>query len=449
MKVSDLAADLEIPPSAVLEQCQRFGIDASWAGAELSGSDVVVLRAELAASDPIDLTSADAPAQEPADADLATSADATASDRSASDAAASDATSGVATTIDVASGGGEPEIPAAPADAPAEAPVPTMADESTDPGPGAAQAIPPTAVGSMPELIEEITPPAEAPAPGPSGLGPGPRGGSPGQHGLGIDPDASRRVAPRDAPAKRQLARSSRNSVIALVVGAACFGASNFTEVPAVVGLLWVLAAVSFVVAVVDGFRGRRKAQVHPERHHGVWLGTISLVLAMAAVVAMTGAVLAVTGDDAAAEAPAGLGDLKSVQVGRWGYQRLQRYADDGWKQPAREEGSCWGADDEERDEQRVELVQMSDATACNTAHTLEVMRVFAVNRDADARYPGTAELLVIGNRECKAIADRLEEKGVDAEVKVEYPTEVGWGDGDHDVACVAVTPTRSKPLGS
>ena len=112
-------------------------------------------------------------------------------------------------------------------------------------------------------------------------------------------------------------------------------------------GLLWLVAAISFVVAVVDGFRGRRRAQVHPERFRGVWLGTLSLVLAIAALVGITASVLAVVGDDPAADAPASLGDLKSVQVARWGYQRVQRYSDNGWKQPAREAGSCWAVDDD------------------------------------------------------------------------------------------------------
>jgi hypothetical protein len=426
MKVSDLAADLEVPPSAILEQCQRFGIDASWAGAELSGSDVVVLRAELAASDPIDLTSADAPAEvdEPA----------------------------VATSDGAKGPGPEPEATIV-ADSPGlnAEPGAVSSAEAPDPAPST-NAMPPTAVGSMPDLIEEITPevgpPSPGPSPSPSAAGPGPLGGSPGQHGVGVDPNATRRVAPREAPAKRKLVNESRNAVIAIVIGIACFVASNFTELPAVVALLWFLAALSFLVAVVDGLRGRRRAQVHPERYHGVWLGAISLVLAIGLLVGMTGAVLAVISDDPAADAPAGLGDLQSVQVGRWGYQRVQRLSDDGWNQPARKAGSCWVVDDKPRDEQRVELAELSDSTPCDLKHEMQVMKVFAVNRDADARYPGTAELLVLGQERCKAIADRLTKKDVDFEMKVEYPTEVGWGRADHDIACVAVTPARKGALG-
>ena len=51
MKVSEFADDLELPASVVLEQCARLGLAASWAGAELSTTDMVVLRAELASDD--------------------------------------------------------------------------------------------------------------------------------------------------------------------------------------------------------------------------------------------------------------------------------------------------------------------------------------------------------------------------------------------------------------
>ena len=56
MNVAELAEELGLPPSAVLEQCKRAGIDATWAGADLSGSDVVILRSELASADaPLDI----------------------------------------------------------------------------------------------------------------------------------------------------------------------------------------------------------------------------------------------------------------------------------------------------------------------------------------------------------------------------------------------------------
>lgn len=80
MKVNELAEELDQPASAVLEQCQRFGIDATWAGADLDRADVVVLRAELAAEEPAveDPTADDAailPVGEDADPDAKKTSD--------------------------------------------------------------------------------------------------------------------------------------------------------------------------------------------------------------------------------------------------------------------------------------------------------------------------------------------------------------------------------------
>ena len=406
MKVSDLAADLEVPASTILDQCQRFGIDATWAGAELSGADVVVLRAELATEDPIDLTGTDDPA---ADSTPVAEVASTASAASAAGVEASAAQGGEATP--------------------------------------SAAAVPPTAVGSMPELLDEITP---DPEPEPEPASPNVRAGGfamAGAEGMGTEPGATRPPRPKDAPVERRLERSVRRSIVALVAAVAFFVASNYTDLAAVVAVLWLFTAVALLVAFVDGFRGRRRVQTHPERLHGVVLGTLSVVLAIGGLVGLTTAVLTVTGDDPAADAPASIGDLQSVQVARWGFQRAERLKENGWNQPAREIGSCWTVNaSSERDEQRVEL-DLPRRVSCETEHTMQVMDVFAVNRDADAAYPGTAKLLVLAQDECESISQRLTKKGIDFTMKAEYPTEVGWGEGDHDVACVVVTPVRADPL--
>jgi hypothetical protein len=297
----------------------------------------------------------------------------------------------------------------------------------------------------MPELLDEITPEPE-----PEPAAPNVRAGGfamAGAEGMATDPGAPRPPRPKDAPVERRLERSVRRSIVALVAAVAFFVASNYTELAAVVAVLWLFTAVALLVAFVDGFRGRRRVQTHPERLHGVVLGTLSVVLAIGGLVGLTTAVLTATGDDPAADAPASMGDLQSVQVARWGYQRATRLKENGWNQPAREIGSCWTVNaSSERDEQRVELA-LPRRVPCETEHTMQVMDVFAVNRDADAAYPGTAKLLVIAQDECEPISERLAKKGVDFTMKAEYPTEVGWGDGDHDVACVVVTPTRSDPL--
>jgi hypothetical protein len=415
MKVADLAAELDVPASTILDQCQRFGIDATWAGAELSGSDVVVLRAELATADPIDLTPADG---EAAEGDAADAADAV---------GAAGATVGAAAAGPGAASAGAADAPAA---------------------------VPPTAVGSMPELIDEVTPdadPADATA-APAPDDPAPPGRSPGfalPGAPGVSPTAAQPVAPHRPPVKPRIERGARNAVAALVVAVVAFVASNFTEIAAVVALLWLVTALSLCIAVVDGIRGRRRVQTHPERLKGLWMATISVILAIAALIGLTASVVAAVGDDPASDAPLSIGDLQSVQVARWGYERVHRYADNGWKQPAREQGSCWEADPgHERDEQRVEYADSPNITKCNRPHNLEVAKVFPYNTDADAPYPASTDAFVKAAADhCSSISDPLIDKGVKVQLRVEYPTEVGWSDGDHDVACVLITPVRNKPL--
>lgn len=404
MKVADLAAELEVPTSTILDQCQRFGIDAAWAGAELEGADVIVLRAELAAAEPIDLR-----------------------DEPAAPAAAP----GPAAQPDAAD---EPAAASPPATPPADA-APTPAD--------APAALPPTAVGSMPELIDDVTP---EPEPAPSSRAPGfAMAGD-----QGVAQTATQRAQPKTAPTTRRLDRYVRTSILSLVVAIAAFAGSNFVDLAAVVALLWLIAAVCLCVAVVDGIRGRRHVQTHPERFSGLWPATLVIVFAVAGIIGLTVSVAGVVGDEPAVDAPMGVGKLDSVQTARWGYHRLKRFEDNGWKQPAREEGSCWEVDkDEQRDVDRVEEPTNSDQTRCDRKHTLEVAKVFAFNRDADAPYPTTDQFTKAKEAECDPIADRLTAKGVQAVFVMEVPSERGWSKGDHDVACVLITPERTSPLAS
>lgn len=83
---------------------------------------------------------------------------------------------------------------------------------------------------------------------------------------------------------------------------------------------------------------------------------------------------------------------------------------------------------------------------SCDSPHGYEVLGVFAVNRDADAPYPGKAELTAIAVARCEPKVSRIDNRPADFKVVVEYPTESGWVDGDHDVACVAVA-ERTAPL--
>lgn len=409
MRVSELADELDVPASAVLDQCQRFGIDAAWAGAELSGADVVVLRSELASAAPIDLTPTD-PVDPPPAAPAA------------------------------------PEVPAAPAapEVPAVEPAATAPAPRAEAPPLAGNGLPPTAVGSMPDLIDEVTPEVE-----PDDAGATPRSAGFGFAGPGDVGDQVRTVRHREPPEKRRFERSARTAVVAFIVGVVAYAASNFTTLPAVVVVLWLIAATAFVVCVLDAFRGRRHAQMHPDRTRGVWLATTALVLGIAGIVGLTASVMTVMSDDPQ-DAPLGLGDLESVQVARWGYLRTGRIMDNGWRQPARPAGSCWSSDDNRlpRSEGRVELSEVNRQVSCSDQHEAEVAMVFALNRDADSPYPGAEGVLLAAQRSCGPMVEQIVEKtDVTVELAVEYPTEIGWSDGDHDIACVLVTSGKRGAL--
>ncbi|MEZ5177035.1 MAG: septum formation family protein [Acidimicrobiales bacterium] len=140
-----------------------------------------------------------------------------------------------------------------------------------------------------------------------------------------------------------------------------------------------------------------------------------------------------------------GIGDLNSVDHVRWGYRRLTNVANTGWERPAKDEGTCWETEARKkpRREERVELggAQVS----CDSVHGFEVLGVFSVNHDTDAPYPGKAELTRIAVARCQPKVDRVR-SSAPFTVGVEYPSETGWVDGDHDVACVAIV-ERDAPL--
>ena len=431
MKVSDLAAELEVPSSTVLDQCQRFGISATWAGAELTGADVVVLRSELAGGEPIDLTPAD-----PSPAALPASEPATES------APVADGDADPVT---------EPEVEPVPAIEPGPAiepePAATAPSPRAQPAP-AGGALPPTAVGSLPHLIDEVTPEVEEepPSRAPGFLLAG------GGDGDSVDREATRRIPPREPPATRRLDRAARNSLLALLIAAIAFAASNFVDLAAAIAVVWLICAAALVGAIVNGIRGRRHVQVHPERVTGLWLSMISLVLAIGGVIGLALSVGAVVGDSPADDAPMGIGELSSVQEARWGYQRVTRIANSGWRSPARDEGSCWdtGRRELRKDvDQRVEIEFATDNVNCDANHTMEAAIVFAVNRNADEPYPGMSGIVEAAQKVCGPTVAKHEADGVTVELKAEYPTEQGWGDGDRDVVCMLVTPTRDGALGS
>lgn len=398
MKVSELAEELGVPASAVLEQCKRVGISASWAGAELSGGDIVVLRAELAAADaPLDLTPADGPAEQP-----------------------------------------PPPEPAEGSEVTAEVAAP--ADPAAPPDPAA---LPPTAVASMPHAArapEGADPMANGPAAGPVGASPA----APDARQL----DRERQHAERRRVQQR-LDKAVRGGLVALVVALVAMAVGETVANPWVIWSMWALAAFASLVALWNGNAGRRHVTIHPERYKGLGLSVLIMVLSIAGLVAVGASVAAAVRDDPAVDAP--LGDRDSVASARWGYQRLSRIAGEGWKRPAKDAGTCWIVDDDvERDVERIEAG--TDNVSCRTGHTVEVVRVYAINRDADAPYPGRDALQADAERRCgKLVTDLLDPEGdgspIEGVLFAEVPTEDGWADADRDIACAVITAERKGAL--
>lgn len=209
---------------------------------------------------------------------------------------------------------------------------------------------------------------------------------------------------------------------------------------------LWLLTLVALVVALWDGNQGRRSVSTHPERRRGLWLSVSVMVLAAAGLVGLGLVVATVVGDDPPDEAPLGIGGLAPVDEARWGYQRLARIADNGWRRPAKDAGTCWTVDrDVTRPEGRVEVGTRS--ITCDGDHTVEIVRVFAYDRDADAPFPGEERLTVEAMARCRAIVEGLPAEAPAVQLQIEHPTADGWSRGDHDVACALVGPERSGSL--
>jgi hypothetical protein len=422
MKVSELAEELGVPASAVIEQCQRFSIDASWAGAELKGSDVAVLRAELAGIDDV--------AAPPAEGTDAPPSDAPAPDPGA------------------AAPAGPSDPPAAPADD-ITAPRPAVpAGEALTGGGRGRSPLPPTAVGSMPDLIDEVTPEPVVEPPSPGGPGPGPTL-QPAGPSTYFDEQGNRRVGARPAPATRTLERSAVNAVGWGVLGIALVAASNAIANPWAVAVLWLGGAFAFAVAVFDGNRARRSITTHPDRRRGLPFAVIGAVLGVAGLVAVSSLVYLAVRDEPADSAPLGAGDLAAVDSARWGYLRITRIIDEGWSTPAKAEGSCWEDDDdlEVRDDERVEVGNR--IRPCGSRHTVEIARVFPMSREADAPYPSAAAVIAEVEERCAGLWEDAREAaaGADVQLRPEVPTEEGWRRGDRDVACALVTAPREGAL--
>ena len=446
MRIVDLAKELDVPPSEVLQACQRLSIDGSWAGAELSASDVVVLRAALASGDgALDLT-------EPAAADEV-------------EAPVVDAADGGETATDAATDVDADVAPVAEPEQPANPPADPISVDAAEPGPvgGAAEvaasdgALPPTAAGSRPDLIEQITPePVPEPVPagsGPVGVGPGigPRmGGVPGA------PRSPATVTPRRA---RHFDRGVRASVVALVLAVAAVVATNPLRNPAQVAAGWVAAMVLVVACLVSASRGWYRASTHPDRVGGLWLSVTVLVVGVVAAVGLGLGLWTVVRSAPADSAPLTIGKHQGVQRMRWGYKSLMLVSDTSWERPAKDAGTCWedrqNSSDvvKRRRSMRVEVGQ--SLIPCKGEHIAEVLEVWSVNRDADDPFPGASQITAQAMPRCQKALDAVKVKAakkgvsVDAQLVIERPTAAGWRAGDRDLTCEAVTGNRSGKLGA
>lgn len=362
--VSELATELNIPPSVLLEECHRAGIEASWAGAHLPPVAVALLRDRLGAA-------------------------------------------------------AEPPL-RRPAPPPRSTPTPKL---------------PPTAVGSLPDAAGGASPAAEPQGPGPL------------HRNHEVAGDATEVNERTLAEPSRRFDPTARTGIVAAGLGLLLAVVAPWSpHVLATVGA-WLLIGIAGLVALISGNRSRYKISTHPEKLRGMIPAILALVVGLALLVGLGTGIWVVTRDAPASAAPDVVGARADVAELRWNVHRLARIKDGGWHRPAKDAGTCWALpkeDEEPRDDRRVETSARD--RSCKGSHDVEVLAVFAVDRDADSAYPGADDLIAIGLERCAPVVDALAERPRDLRIEIEYPTEDGWADADHDVACVAVV-TRSGSL--
>lgn len=360
--VSELAAELNIPPSVLLEECHRAGVEASWAGARLSPVAASMLRDRLGA-----------------------------------------------------------------------AAEPPLRREPRPPRSAASPKLPPTAVGSLPEAA----------------------GGVPDLHGPGPLPrnDQVQREATEVSERmlvepSRRFDATARRAIVAAGIGLVLVVAAPSSPHVLVTVAGWLLIGVTAAVALVGGNRARYKISTHPEKLRGMAPAVVAMVVGLVLLVGLGVGSWTVVRSAPASAAPDLVGDRADVAELRWTYHRVARIKDDGWHRPVKDAGTCWvlprNDDEEPRDERRVETSYRD--RSCKGDHDVEVLAVFAVDRDADSPYPGVADLQELGRKRCAPIVDGLAEVPRGTRIEIEYPTEDGWAHADHDVACVAVV-TRKGSL--
>lgn len=361
--VRQLAEELNVPASILMEECQRLGVEASWAGAVIQPVAASVLRDRF---------------------------------------------------------GSAPNVP----------PL------RRGPGPDRGQnrvPLPPTAVGSLPEVAAVAVPDAHE-------HGPLSHHGRTNTGDVSVNNDTL-------AAAPRRWDGTGHTAVIAAVLGVVCFAVAPSMPHVLLKIAAWLLILVAGLIAFFSGNRSRYKISTHPEKLKGMPQAVGSMVVGALLVIGLLGAVWVVVRSAPASAAPGLIADRADVSELRWTFHRVERIKENGWRRPARDAGICLSKPDEARvteDAKRVEATYRE--RSCNGEHDAEVLAVFAVNRTADSPYPGADVLKKTGRERCQPVIDALKDAPSAMRIDIEYPTEEGWEQFDHDVPCVAVL-TRSKPL--
>lgn len=360
--VSELAAELNIPPSVLLEECHRSGVEASWAGARLSPVAASMLRDRL----------------------------------------------GV---------GAEPPL----------------RREPRPPRSTASPKLPPTAVGSLPEAAGGVQDPH----------GPGPLPRNDQVQGEATEVSERTLVEPT-----RRFDVTARRAIVAAGIGLVLVVATPSSPHVLVTIAGWLLLGVAAGVAFISGNRSRYKISTHPEKFRGMVPAIVAMVVGLGLLIGLGVGIWTVLRSAPASAAPDLVGSRADVAELRWTYHRVARIKDAGWHRPVKDAGTCWvlpeDDDEEPRDELRVETSYRD--RSCEGAHDVEVLAVFAVDRNADSPYPGIDDLKAFGLGRCSPVVDALAELPRSTRIEIEYPTEDGWKRADHDVACVAVV-TRNGSL--
>lgn len=359
--VSELADELGLPTSEVLEECHRIGVEAAWAGATIEPAAAGLLRQRLGRP-----------------------------------------------------GQGQPPLP----------------DRSsrTARRPG----LPPTAVGSLPSVAEDLA--LRAHEPGPL------------SHAEEVDRGETEVSRTTLAGAGRHLDPGARSAIIAAVIGGALVVAAPSSPHVVATVAMWVATFVLGMFAFFSGNRSRYRITTHPEKLHGLVVAIAAMVAGALLVAGVGFGSWVVVRSAPASAAPDAIGGRADVGELRWAFHRVARIAGDGWHRPAKDVGSCWmaaEAEEEPRDAERVETTYRD--RSCKADHDAEVLAVFAVDPDADAPYPGPDALEAEGRARCEPVVAALPSRPDGMTLDIEYPTRDGWADADHDVACVAMITRRGS----